>query len=1755
MANRYWVGGTGNWSDTARWSATSGGAGGASVPGTNDAAIFNASSGTGVATLDSSVTIQTLTMTGYTGTLAFGTNTISLNSTGTVFTGGTGVTVTGTPVINITNNTATATTVAATAVSEANSISFNFTAGTYALTLTGNVRSLNFTGFAGTLSNAARTIYGNLTVSSGMTLTGGTNTQTFAKTGGTQNITVASLKVLDFPITFAGTATYSLNSAVTIGTTAADRNVTLTTGTLEVNSFSFDIYGTFISSGTGVRRIQRSGNGIITVRPVSAATFWNTSTVTNLTTDGNVLVVVFGTNNISQTISAGQLSEANAIRFSISSLNGTTSFTAGDTVKSLGLSNSAYTLSNVAITIYGDVAINGTIPTLAAGANAWTFAGSGTQTITTNGKTLDFPITFSGTGTYSLGSALSVGTSTSRTVTLTSGTLELNSYTFTLFGIFSSSGTGVRKIQRSSVGGKIVLSLNTLATVWNTATVTNLTTDGNVLVQLTGGGAVTKTISAGALTEANSISFQLSTTAGTVAFTTSDTIKDLTIDNNSFSISTNIVITIYGNLTIAGTSPTLTAGVNNWTFAATSSKTITTNGKTLDFPIVFNGVGGSWTLQSALTTSSSVTLTNGTFSAATYNVTIPVFSSNVTNTRTLNLGTGTWTISSSGLSWNINGTNLTLNASSSTILLTNTGTTTFSGGSKTYYNVSFTGSAGNGHLSVNGSNTFNNLTLQNACDLILQSTTTNTFASLTTSGATRSSTNTIRASTVGSRANIVYTGATRIVVPYAAVRDISANVPNIWYMVNGSVDNGNNNNIMFANPILYWIGGSGTWNASSNANWSNTSGGSVSSYIPDQYTDVIFDANSDSGAGFAVTVSTGAVCHSMTASGLDNNMTLSGSSTLTVYGSLSLPSTNFTQSYTGTLTFAGGELGLTITTNSNVFSAITFNGPLGEWTLQDALTTTGTAILTFGTLALGAFTFTCNKFDSNNSNTRAINFGTGRIVLTSSSAEIVWDTTTNNGLIISGSLLVQLTGGGATTKTISAGPAVSNRSYNFQLSTTSGTVTFTSGNGVKNLIIDNNSFTLSNVAITIYGDLTIAGTTPTLTAGTNIWTFAATTGTQSITTNGKILDFPITFNGVGGTWALQDALTIGTSTSRTVTLTNGTLDLNSYTMTIFGIFSSSNSNTRRIQTTGSGGKIVLSLNTAATVWSTPTVTNMTTDGNILVQLTGGGTNQVKTISAGALSEANSISFQLSNTASTTTFTTSNTIKNLTIDNNSFTVSNIALTIYGNLLIGGTTVTLTAGTNIWTFAATSGTKTITTNGATLVFPLTFNGVGGTWALQDALTMNSSRVITLTNGTFNLNNYTCTAAGGFTATGSGSKVLAHGTGDLVISLAGAAAFNGNDLGVTDGSAAPVTITNSGTALYDHATPFVSGASGSILFNGTSQFLNVPANNAFLFDAGNFTIEAWIRPTSLGALRGIANTWQLGGAWNWNVTSGRYLNFAFTNAASGISTVSFTGTTRQVTANSWNHVAVVRNGNTITLYVNGVADATTFNATGMTMYYYDGSAKPLKIGVGSDTTGYFPGQITNFRIVKGTAVYTANFTPSTSPVTAVSGTSILVQQNLISAGTLTSTGTGKINMTSATAKTFVGGDNSYNTLNQGGAGTLTISGTNTFRNITNSVQPATILFTAGTTNTFTNDFDLNGTSGNLITIGSDTPASNFTLSKSSGTVDVSFCSISDSIATGGAAWYAGTTSTNGGNNTGWLFTNFVVAATSAFLAFFFP
>lgn len=133
--------------------------------------------------------------------------------------------------------------------------------------------------------------------------------------------------------------------------------------------------------------------------------------------------------------------------------------------------------------------------------------------------------------------------------------------------------------------------------------------------------------------------------------------------------------------------------------------------------------------------------------------------------------------------------------------------------------------------------------------------------------------------------------------------------------------------------------------------------------------------------------------------------------------------------------------------------------------------------------------------------------------------------------------------------------------------------------------------------------------------------------------------------------------------------------------------------------------------------------------------------------------------------------------------------------------------------------------------------------------------------------------------------------------------------------------------------------------------------------------------------------------------------------------------------------------------------------------------------------------------------------------------------------------------INAASANTRIFGGAGQTFGTLTYtvaGSTGQLSITGANTFGtiNFSDVTNARTLAFTAATTTTVTTAFNVNGTSGKLMTIGSLTAASH-TLSKTSGTVSCDYLSISRSTAQGGAAWYAGANSTDGGNNSGWIFT----------------
>jgi hypothetical protein len=87
-----------------------------------------------------------------------------------------------------------------------------------------------------------------------------------------------------------------------------------------------------------------------------------------------------------------------------------------------------------------------------------------------------------------------------------------------------------------------------------------------------------------------------------------------------------------------------------------------------------------------------------------------------------------------------------------------------------------------------------------------------------------------------------------------------------------------------------------------------------------------------------------------------------------------------------------------------------------------------------------------------------------------------------------------------------------------------------------------------------------------------------------------------------------------------------------------------------------------------------------------------------------------------------------------------------------------------------------------------------------------------------------------------------------------------------------------------------------------------------------------------------------------------------------------------------NNWAHIAIVRASGTVKIYVNGVQKATDTSS---------GSIANSGIAVGARYTGSesFNGYISNFRIVKGTAVYTSAFTPPTAPLTAITNTSLLL------------------------------------------------------------------------------------------------------------------------------------------------------------------
>ena len=179
------------------------------------------------------------------------------------------------------------------------------------------------------------------------------------------------------------------------------------------------------------------------------------------------------------------------------------------------------------------------------------------------------------------------------------------------------------------------------------------------------------------------------------------------------------------------------------------------------------------------------------------------------------------------------------------------------------------------------------------------------------------------------------------------------------------------------------------------------------------------------------------------------------------------------------------------------------------------------------------------------------------------------------GYSVSGTPLIESTYAGATgTRTFNMGATTEANAVSVNITAGSDLVAISSGSAVKNLNFTGFSGQLSNVVgRTYYGNLTYSATM-TLASGTSAQTFASTSGTQQITTNARTLDFPLTFNGVGGNFAFQDAVTQGST--RALTITNGTVQLKSGVTSTVGSFVANNANTKSLQSTTPGSQATIS---------------------------------------------------------------------------------------------------------------------------------------------------------------------------------------------------------------------------------------------------------------------------------------------------------------------------------------------------------------------------------------------------------------------------------------------------------------------------------------------------------------------------------------------------------------------------------------------------
>lgn len=929
----------------------------------------------------------------------------------------------------------------------------------------------------------------------------------------------------------------------------------------------------------------------------------------------------------------------------------------------------------------------------------------------------------------------------------------------------------------------------------------------------------------------------------------------------TFSVST-LSPRVYGDWKW-GTGVTSSSTTGTLTFSSRGTEYIVSNGVTFGCNITVDSLTGTTQLSSAFAVESgkTFTLTSGTFDAVSYNVTCGLASVTGTTARTLKMGSGTWTLSGTGTVWNATTvTSLTFYKGTADIVLSNTNITarTFAGGGLSYNKLTIGGTTGVSSLTFSGNNQFTELaSTKTVAHTIALGTTAQTVGAWTITGTVGN------VVTITGTATITVAGARVSGVDYLAYGTTTASATSPGEFYAGANSTGTGANIIkTAAPAAvtrYWVGGTGTWDATTTTNWSATSGGAGGASVPTSADAVVFDSASSATAYTVTCTATQLRCAALTMAGpASGNITWAGTAPLAIHDNVSLSATGITRSYTGAITLTGSTTGKTFTTNGVALSStMTINGVGCGWTLGSALSnsalSSSTLTITNGGFDTSAsnYALTVYQLTSSNSNTRSVTFNGSTVSAPGISFPAVTLTGANLSL-------------NAGTSTISIGG--SNGGINvdgmtvYNVTFGAGATSNFIGTGGTGAVYNNVTVLGGNNAISVYGNntfnsLSIAGRT---TAGLSSCVLY---GNQTIGT----LTFTPGTDATMRTFVKSDTF----NTVRTISCTT---------------FSATDYDFQDITITGaaapvSGTRLGDCKNTSGITFPAPKTVywNLAAGGNwggaIAWATTSGGTPAINNFPLAqdtAIVESTGL-----NSAATVTVNVGYNIG--TIDMSARTGNTMTLAtgstapiVYGNW-INGTGTTL-SGTGAITFAG-RGSQTITSAGVTFTQPITINNIGGSATLQDAFTSNNSSAtaISVSAGTFAANTYAVTltgAASGVSVTGTTTRSIGVGSGTwTIVGTNGWNAATATNLTVT--GTGTISLTNAGAKTFagggiSYANVTLNqGGAGALTITGNNTFANITNTykstgaTSIAFGSTTQTVTQWTAAGEAGRLLTISGT----------------------------------------------------------------------------------------------------------------------------------------------------------------------------------------------------------------------------------------------------------------------------------------------------------